>query len=71
MPRKASPEVRKRVSALGIATRYQPEQADDRRRELEQTRIEEAAQEFVASWPHAWPELVERLALLVHPGGDG
>jgi hypothetical protein len=65
----ADPKVRLGVSRLANAARFYPELVDERRRELAEVKIEVAATEFVDNWPDAWPELVERLTLLVHPGG--
>ena len=64
----AEPKVRAAISALAVAARLHPEQVDDRRRELKEAHLEVAAREYVARWPQAWPELIERLTLLLHPG---
>jgi hypothetical protein len=66
----ADPKVRQRISRLGVAARRYPDQVDDRRRELEEVKLELAAQEFLKNWPNAWPALKERLGTLIGSGAQ-
>jgi hypothetical protein len=66
----ADPKVRLGVSRLANAARFYPDKVDDRKRELAEVKIELAAEEYAINWPDAWPDLVERLSLLLHPGGE-
>jgi hypothetical protein len=66
--------VDKRVSAarsrLGVACRIDPAHVEQRRRELDEAKLEVATEEFQRRWPTAWPALKERLGTLIGSGAN-
>lgn len=65
-----SAEIRSAKARLAVATRHHPK-ADHTtlKRNLKAANLESYVQNVVASWPPLLPEQLDRVAVLLRPGG--